>query len=144
MRLGREVVALCAVTAVVAAAVLALVSNHHSFVDRAVAVVPLAWAALAGIVTWWLRGRDARAMGTTGAQADTAVAWLAGEIADRWRHEAAARRIVTPAPASVRWRWAAEELSVPVRDAAAAPALARVLCRCPVLPGRLSCSRRGW
>ena len=68
MRLGREAVALCAVTAVVAAAVLALVSNHHSFVDRAVAVVPLVWAALAGIVTWWLRGRDARAMGTTAAQ----------------------------------------------------------------------------
>jgi len=121
VRLRREAVALCAVPAVVAATVLALVSTHYSFVARATAVIPLAWAALAGIVTWWLRGRDARAVGTTAAQADTALIWLAGETASRWRQEAVTRRIVTPAPASVRWRWATEELSIPVRDAAAMP-----------------------
>jgi hypothetical protein len=122
VRLGRGAVALCAMTAVVTAVVLALVGKHHSFVDRSVAVVPLAWAALAGIMTWWLRGREARAIGTTAAQAEAAITWLTGEIASRWRQEAAARRIVTPAPASVRWRWGAAELSVPVQDAVAPPA----------------------
>jgi hypothetical protein len=122
VRLGRSATALCAATAVAAAAVVALVNSNRAFVATAIAVVPLAWAALAATVAWWLRGRNAQAVGTTVTQADAAAAWLARETAGRWRQEATARRIVTPAPASVRWRWAAAGLSVPLRDAAAVPA----------------------
>ena len=97
---------------IVAAAVTALGSSNRMLVATAIAVVPLTWAALAGTVAWWLRGREAQVAGTSAAQADAAAAWLAGETAGKWREEAASRRIVTPAPASVRWRWA-DGLSVP-------------------------------
>ena len=119
MRLGRNVVALCAAAVIVAAAVMALGSSRRMFVATAIAVVPLAWAALAGTVAWWLRGREARVAGTSPAQADAAASWLAGETAGKWREEAASRRIVTPAPASVRWRWA-DGMSVPSREVTSA------------------------
>ena len=40
----------------------------------------------------------------------------------RWRLEATGRRIVTPAPATVRWRWAANEVTVPRLEVATSPA----------------------
>jgi hypothetical protein len=40
----------------------------------------------------------------------------------RWRQEAAARRIVTPAPATVRWRWAAEGVAAPRSEVTRVPA----------------------
>lgn len=121
VRLGRTAVALCVVTALVVGVALALAYEDRRFVGTAIAVGPLAWAALAGTTAWWVRGRDIPAGETTAAQADAAADWLALEVAGRWRQEAAARRIVTPAPASVRWRWAGEDLSVPPGDAAAEP-----------------------
>ena len=69
------------------------------------------------IVTWWLKNRGGTAVAAgTLAQVTAAANWLAEAAAARWRREAADRRIVTPAPATVRWRWAADELTAPRQE----------------------------
>lgn len=69
------------------------------------------------IITWWFkyRGGTAVVAGTL-AQVTAAADWLAEAVAARWRREAADRRIVTPALATVRWRWAADELTAPRQE----------------------------
>jgi hypothetical protein len=41
------------------------------------------------------------------------LAYLARETLGYWRVQASARRITTPSPAAVRWRWAGDDLGVP-------------------------------
>ena len=62
---------------------------------------------LTGIGTWWKRRRSASLVSTP-EQVAAAADRLAAEMSDRWRQEAAARRIITPVPATVRWHWAIE------------------------------------
>jgi hypothetical protein len=71
---------------------------------------------------WWRKGRSDTAAGvSTAAQAAAAADRLAEVMADRWRLEAGKRRIVTPAPATVRWRWATDTFTIPRVDAAVPP-----------------------
>jgi hypothetical protein len=85
--------------------------------------VTFAVSLLMTLGTWWLKGREKTAAHvSTREQVCAAADWLAEVIADRWRLEAAARRIVTPAPATIRWRWAADEVTVRRLDVIATPA----------------------
>jgi hypothetical protein len=73
------------------------------------AATAIAVTLLMALGPWWWRGRmSAAARVSTPEQVDAAADRLAEATAVRWRTEATARRIVTPAPVSVRWRWAAE------------------------------------
>lgn len=73
-------------------------------------------------VRWWKSRGGAAAQVSTSAQAAAAADWLAEEIGPKWRLEAAQRRIVTPVPATIRWRWAAEDLTVPRTELTTPPA----------------------
>jgi hypothetical protein len=73
-------------------------------------------------VTWWVKNRGGTAVATgTLAQVTASADWLAEAVAARWRREAADRRIVTPAPATVRWRWADAELTAPRQELMSPP-----------------------
>ena len=72
--------------------------------------------------SWW-KSRRVAAQVSTPAQVIAAADRLAELMAARWKDEASARRIVAPAPATVRWRWAAEEITAPRLDVTTPPAL---------------------
>ena len=78
------------------------------------AAAAIAVTVLMALGAWWGRGRH-QPVSRAGApeQAAAAADRLASLITDRWRQEATARRIITPAPATVRWRWAAGEVAAP-------------------------------
>jgi len=80
-------------------------------------------AVLAEALNLWL-GDRAETAAPAGASAPVAAAAdkLADQMDTRWRQEAAQRRIITPAPATVRWGWAADELAVPRPEVARPPA----------------------
>jgi hypothetical protein len=79
-----------------------------------VAVPPL-------LIGWWGKSRAETAdHAVTSVRLDAAADRLANQMMDRWRQEASQRRIITPAPATVRWRWAAEEIA-PRRVEVASP-----------------------
>ena len=108
----RTVLALTAAAVVcgAAAGVIAIVHSSGNPVDTAtivaadLAVAALALAILTPVVTWWVNSR--RTTVSTLSQAAAAADRLAAEMTDRWQLEAVRRRIVTPAPVTVRWRWA--------------------------------------
>lgn len=80
----------------------------------ALAAVGIAVPLLVALGTWWWKGRlGAAAQVSTPAQVAAAADRLAELMAARWQLEATGRRIVTPAPATVRWRWAADDLTTP-------------------------------
>ena len=121
----RSVLALLGVVVVIAAmlAVHWLIHSSKNPVNTATVwtgdfgaaaiVVPL----LTLIITWWVKNRGGTAaVGGTLAQVAAAADWLAEAVAARWRREAVGRRIVTPAPATVRWRWGAAELTAPRQE----------------------------
>jgi hypothetical protein len=84
--------------------------------------VAIAVPLLMALGGWWWKGRsDAAAGVSTAAQSAAAVDRLAEVMTDRWRLEARKRRIATPAPAVVRWRWAADALTIPRTDATVPP-----------------------
>jgi hypothetical protein len=85
------------------------------------APVAIAVTVLMALGAAWRKSRRGAAQVTTLAQAIAAADRLAEVIADRWKVEASARRIVTPAPAAVRWRWAAEEITAPRPDVITLP-----------------------
>jgi hypothetical protein len=86
------------------------------------AAVAIGVPLLMALAGWWRKGRTDTAAGvSTVAQAAAAADRLAEVMADRWRLEAGKRRIVTPAPATVRWRWATDTLTIPRVDAAVPP-----------------------
>jgi hypothetical protein len=66
---------------------------------------------LSGMRSWWRGGRRPGTLVGTPGEVTAAADRLADEMSHRWRQEAAARRIITPAPATVRWRWAASDSS---------------------------------
>jgi hypothetical protein len=75
------------------------------------AAVALGVTLLMALGTWWWKG--VRAAPEVGAMAQAAAVAdrLAEVVADKWREEAKRRRIITPASATVRWRWAADDIS---------------------------------
>ena len=131
MRLSRRTaVALIAMAVVVAAAVGVIWRIHSSKhpVDTAtvyagyLAPVAIAVTLLMALGAWWWKRWGAGAQVSTPAQAAAAADRLAEVMAARWRLEATGRRIVTPAPATVRWRWAADEVTAPRLEVATPPA----------------------
>lgn len=81
--------------------------NTATVVAADLAAVALAVAILTPVGSWWRSGRRTAAAAGSASQAAAAADRLAVEMAGRWKQEAARRRIVTPAPVRVRWRWAA-------------------------------------
>lgn len=111
-------IATVVVVAPVAAVVWRIHSSRHPVDTATVYAADLGAAAIAvtlllALGTWWRKGRGAAARVSTPAQAAAAAGRLAELMAERWRREATSRRIVTPAPATVRWRWAADDLTAP-------------------------------
>lgn len=116
----RTPLALSAAVLVIAGAgvVFWLIHSSRNPVDAAtvaaayLAAVTIAITLLMPLGPWWWKGRGGGAAHVNSqAQVAAAADWLAGAIADRWRLEATGRRIVTPAPARVRWHWAANEVT---------------------------------
>ena len=141
----RTVLALTAAAVVcgAAAGVIAIVHSSGNPVDTAtivaadLAVAALALAILTPVVTWWVNSR--RTTVSTLSQAAAAADRLAAEMTDRWQLEAVRRRIVTPAPVTVRWRWAS---GMTVRkDVTTAPMPGT---RLPPLPCSLAGPGRCW
>ena len=131
MRLSRRTAfALIAAIVVVAFVVVVIWRIHSSRrpVDTAtvyagyLAAAAIAVTLLLAVGAWWQKGRDRAAAGvTTAEQAAAAADRLADVMMIKWRQEAAARRIVTPAPATIRWRWATGEVAAPRIEVARPP-----------------------
>jgi hypothetical protein len=127
----RTALALIA-TVVVAGSAVAVISLIHSSknpVDTAtvyagyLAAVAIAVTLLMAVGAWWRKGDQRSAVrASTPEQAAAAADRLADLMTARWRQEATARRIITPAPATVRWRWAAEGVAAPRAEVSKLPA----------------------
>src|ERR1017187_1613889 len=132
MRSSRRTVLALIVMVVVVGSVVGVIWRIHSSrnpVDTAtviageLAAVAIAVTLLMAMGAWWQKGRlGAAAQVSTPAQVAAAADRLAEVMASRWRLEATGRRIVTPAPATVRWRWAADEVSAPRLEVTTPPA----------------------
>ncbi len=127
---GRSVLALIAAAGVSGAAAAVILSIHSSKnpVDAATvlagdpAAVAIAVTLLIALGAWWQKGRPGAAVQvSTPSQAAAAADRLAEEMADRWRQEASRRRIVTPAPVTVRWQWAGDEVTAPRQEVTTPP-----------------------
>jgi hypothetical protein len=127
----RTIVALLAAAGVsaVAVGVIWLIHVSSNPVDTAtvygadLAAVAIAVTLLISLVAWWQKGRaGAGTHAGTPAQIATAADHLAEATAASWRQEATRRRIVTPAPATIRWRWAAGEVTAPRPEVTTPPA----------------------
>ena len=127
---GRSVLALIAAAGVSGAAAAVILSIHSSKnpVDAAtvlagdLAAVAIAVTLLIALGAWWQKGRPGAAVQvSTPSQAAAAADRLAEEMADRWRQEASRRRIVTPAPVTVRWQWAGDEVTAPRQEVTTPP-----------------------
>jgi hypothetical protein len=127
----RTIVALLVAAGVTAAAagVIWLIHVSSNPVDTAtvygadLAAAALAVTILISLGTWWRKGRvGAGTHAGTPAQSAAAADHLAVATAARWRQEATRRRIVTPAPATIRWRWATGETTVPRPEVITPPA----------------------
>jgi hypothetical protein len=125
----RNLLALVAVVAVIAVTVAVIVriqSSSHP-VDTAtvysgdLAVVAIAVTLLLAVAGWRWKNGSRRGGISSAAQVAAAAERLAEVMADRWRREAAIRRITTPAPITVQWQWAAEGVTAPRPDIATAP-----------------------
>lgn len=125
----RSVLALVAavvVIAVMAAVILRIQSSRHP-VDTAtvysgdLAAATIAVTLLLAVAGWWRKGSPRPGGISSAAQVAAAAERLAEVMADRWRREATIRRITTPAPMTVRWRWAAEAVTAPRADIATPP-----------------------
>ena len=78
------------------------------------AAAAIAVTVLMALGAWWGRDRhQSVSRAGTPEQAAAAADRLADLMTARWRQEATARRIITPAPATVRWRWAGGEVAAP-------------------------------
>ena len=86
------------------------------------AAVAIAVTLLLSLATWWQKDRATRIESGTSAQLDAAADRLAEVTADLWQKEAVRRRIVTPAPVTVRWHWASPEVAVPRPEVSMPPA----------------------
>lgn len=127
----RTTFALIATVVVVGSviAVIRLINSSSNPVDTAtvyagyLAAAAIAVTLLMAVGAWWWKGRQRSAVRvTTPEQVAAAADRLADLMTARWRQEATARRIITPAPATVRWRWAADGITVPRPEVTRFPA----------------------
>lgn len=86
------------------------------------AAATLAVTLLAFLSKWWWKGRQATAAPTTAAQTIAAADQLADRMLSTWRQEAAERRISTPAPVRVEWRWGPQDIAPPLEHLTTGPA----------------------
>ena len=128
---SRTAFALIATVLVVASvvAVTWLIHSSRNPVDAAtvyagyLAAAAIAVTLLMAIGGWWWKGRQrSAAWVSTPEQVAAAADRLADLMTAKWRQEATARRIITPAPATVRWRWAAEGVAAPRAEVTRLPA----------------------
>jgi hypothetical protein len=112
-----------------AAAVVWVIHSSSDPVDTAtvyagyLAAAATAVTLLTAVASWWRKGRQRPgAPGDTPEQAAAAADRLADLMLARWRQEAMGRRIITPAPATIRWRWADGEIAAPRAEVARVPA----------------------
>ena len=124
----RGLVAMSAGIAICAATVVTILIIHVSKnpVNTAtvaagdVGVLALAATLLTVTISWWRKSsQDSNTEGTS-SRMSAAADRLAEEMIDEWQREARRRRIVTPAPMAVRWRWLT--IGMPLEDASVPPA----------------------
>jgi hypothetical protein len=129
-RMWRTGLALMGAVAAVGGAVTVSWAVYSSGRPEATATVTAAYLAAVAVAltilmplgSWWWKGRGTgAAQSSTLQQVAAAADWLASATADWWRLEAAKRRIVTPAPAMVWWRWATAEVAVRREDVTGLP-----------------------
>ncbi len=127
MGLSRRTVFLLVAAAIIVGFVVAVVwriDSSSSPVDVAtvyaadLAAVAIGITLLSGMWAWWRGSQRAGTLVGIPDQVRAAADRLADEMSHRWRQEAAARRIITPAPVTVRWRWAAADSPVSLKEAA--------------------------
>lgn len=127
----RTTLALAATFVIVGSAAVVIWKIHISKhpVDTAtvyagdLAAVAIAVTLLLALGAWWWKGeRNTALQASTPSQVTSAADRLAEMVADRWRQEATRRRIITPAPATVRWSWAADDLTAPRQEVTIPPA----------------------
>jgi hypothetical protein len=83
-------------------------------------VATLLVSLLAFLIPWWWKVRRASAVPTT-LQVAGAADQFAQRMFDAWRQEATARRISTPAPVRVQWRWGPDEVASSLEEVRTAP-----------------------
>jgi uncharacterized membrane protein len=131
MSVGRRSALALLVAVTVVAAVAGVFWLLHSSKNQAttatvygtyIGAVALAVTLLMALGTWWARGHASLATQPSTQQMLDAADRLAEATADRWRLEATRRRIITPAPATVRWRWAADQVAASRLEVTSSPA----------------------
>lgn len=85
------------------------------------AALTIAVTLVMAVGAWWSKGHRGAEVNTP-EQTAKAADRLADLMTARWRQEATLRRIVTPAPVTIRWQWAAEEIGAPRIEVATSPA----------------------
>ena len=117
----RDAIALIGALVLVAVAVWIVreIRTSNNPVDAAtvyaayLSVATLLASLLAFLIPWWWNGRRATPVGVSPVQITAAVDQLARSMLDVWRREATERRISTPAPVRVRWRWGQRDVTPP-------------------------------
>ena len=84
--------------------------------------VAIAVPIVLAVVAWWgkKRAETAEQVGMS-TRVTAAADRLANQMAARWRKEAAQRRDLAPAPVTVRWRWADDDITTPCFEVAILP-----------------------
>src|SRR5262249_54857345 len=80
------------------------------------AVATLLVSLLAFLIPWWWNGRRATTVAASPVQITAGAGQLARSMLDVWRREATERRISTPAPVRVRWRWGQRDVMPPLPE----------------------------
>lgn len=86
-----------------------------------VGVATLLVSLLAFLIPWWWKGRRA-APAPTAAQVTAAADQFAQRMLDTWRQEAKDRRLNTPAPVAVHWRWGPANVTSSLAEVSTVPA----------------------
>jgi hypothetical protein len=84
-------------------------------------VATLMVSLLAFLIPWWWKGHRATATAATEVEVTAAADQFAQRMLDSWRQEAKNRRVSTPAPVRVRWRWGPAEVTTLRTEVITAP-----------------------
>jgi hypothetical protein len=87
------------------------------YIGLASLLVPL----LASLSRWWWKGRRTTAAVATEAQLTAAADQLSQRMNKFWQQQATERRISTPAPVRVWWRWGSAEVTPPPAEMITTP-----------------------
>jgi hypothetical protein len=125
----RDAVALIGVVVLLLVVVWVVREIHTSQNPDKVAPVLNVYLGVAGLVVsllafllpWWWKGRRITAVVVTAAQLTAAADQLAQSMLNTWRQQARQRRISTPAPVRVWWRWGPPEVTPPLAGVSTVP-----------------------